>query len=454
MPFLPNQRPSAPWSNGNWWGQFDAVADLPNTAGADFQVNDLQAGDIAWVAAANQLYYCTDPTIGAAAWAAIGGGGGSATDHFAPRIIVGNVLSGDPATPQVAPFRYIPDPGDGSGIALALSEAAASEGDVFVRSGAYTLPLGTATLDVPAGVTLRGAGWGETIITGAPDQRAVFRVGQLATLADLRIIMPLPASGATGDLVVELTGSSAGSATAVNVYVDASSGLQDPINESLIGGIGTLAGAPGAVGARALDCVVLGGVYSFVDPASAKQFACYSFPDADQAVIRGQGLFGDYLLRLTDSASRCIVDLQGENYRTAIISGTWHQLRLTGITFALSFVGDPTPYAVQGVSMQRCDMTIVVQGSDIDPSVQALVLDENSIGNRIALTCETYGTGATVDGSKNVLSGISVDAGLGSATDGIVFTAASSDNVLIGGVLDAVTPITDAGTTNEIAHTV
>lgn len=394
----------------------------------------------------------TVPAIGVRR-ASSGGGGTSGTDHFAPRIIVGNVLAGDPSTDQVAPFRYIPDPGDGSGIALALSEAAAGQGDVFIRSGTYTLPSGTAVLDVPADVTLRGAGW-DTVINGADDQRAVFRVAERATLADLRIVMPVPAEGATGDLVVELTGSNAGSATAQNLYVDASFELIADLNESLIGGIGTLASPPGVIGPRALDCVVLGSVYSFLDPTFQRQFACYSFPDADQAVIRGQGLFGDYLLRLTDSASRCLVDLQGENYRTAVLSGTWHQLRLTGITFAFSFVGDPTPYAVQGIGLQRCDMTIVVQGSDIDPSVQALVLDENSIGNRIALTCETYGTGATVDGSKNVLSGISVDAGLGAATDGIVFTAASSDNVLIGGVLDALTPITDAGTTNEIAHTV
>lgn len=393
----------------------------------------------------------TVPAIGVRR-ASSGGGGTSGTDHFAPRIIVGNVLAGDPSADQVAPFRYIPDPGDGSGIALALSEAAADQGDVFVRSGTYTLPSGTAVLDVPADVTLRGAGW-DTVINGADDQRAVFRVAERATLADLRIVMPVPAAGATGDLVVEMTGSNAGSATVENVYVDATAGLSAQLDESLIGGIGTAAGAPGAVGPRVIDCVVLGSVYSFQDPASVnRQFACYSFPDADQAVIRGQGLFGDYLLRLTGSASRCLVDLQGENYRTAILSGTWHQLRLTGITFAFSF--DPTPYAVHGVNMQRCDLTAVVQGSDINPSVQALVLDENSVGNRVALTCETYGTGATVEGSKNILSGISVDAGLGSATDGVVFTVASSNNVLIGGVLDALTPITDAGTTNEIAHTV
>lgn len=64
-----DQRPAAPWSFGNFWGQYPTTADLPNVAGSSLQLpRDVQAGDIAWVTAAGALFVCTDPTQGAAVW--------------------------------------------------------------------------------------------------------------------------------------------------------------------------------------------------------------------------------------------------------------------------------------------------------------------------------------------------------------------------------------------------
>ena len=86
MPFLPKQRPAAPWSNHNYWGQYDVSAALPNSLGADLQISDLQAGDVAWVATDSSLYVCTDPTFGAAVWASMGTGGAGGSPHAnAPR---------------------------------------------------------------------------------------------------------------------------------------------------------------------------------------------------------------------------------------------------------------------------------------------------------------------------------------------------------------------------------
>lgn len=58
------------------WGTFASTAQLPNVAGATKQNVNLAVGDIAYVA--TSLYVCTNATQGAAVWAAVGGGGGSA----------------------------------------------------------------------------------------------------------------------------------------------------------------------------------------------------------------------------------------------------------------------------------------------------------------------------------------------------------------------------------------
>jgi hypothetical protein len=87
-------------------------------------------------------------------------GSGGGLDRFAPKYVVGNVLAGDPNTPQLGAFRYIPDPGDGSGIALALTQPD-GPGDVWIRPGTYDFGLAgspSMPLTIPAGTRVQGAG--------------------------------------------------------------------------------------------------------------------------------------------------------------------------------------------------------------------------------------------------------------------------------------------------------
>lgn len=74
--FIPLQRQAAPWSQHNWWGQYTDAASLPNTAASNIQVSgsELQRGDVAWAEAEASLYYCDDPTPGAAIWLPLGSG--------------------------------------------------------------------------------------------------------------------------------------------------------------------------------------------------------------------------------------------------------------------------------------------------------------------------------------------------------------------------------------------
>lgn len=56
------------------WGQFATPADLPNSVAATVQDGALEDGDTAYSISDLTLYYCTDPTIGAAVWVPAGGG--------------------------------------------------------------------------------------------------------------------------------------------------------------------------------------------------------------------------------------------------------------------------------------------------------------------------------------------------------------------------------------------
>ncbi len=108
-------------------------------------------------------------------------------DHFAPQYLVGNVPAGDPAVAQTGAFRYIPDPGDGSGIALAITEAIANRGDVWIRRGAYVY-TGATRMVVPSYCRVRGAGSGVTYITSSITDNCVFELAVGAAVIDMTLI--------------------------------------------------------------------------------------------------------------------------------------------------------------------------------------------------------------------------------------------------------------------------
>lgn len=133
-------------------------------------------------------------------------------DKFAPRIIVGNVPAGDTNAFQAAPFQYIPDPGDGSGIAAALAAAVAGY-DVYVRPGTYDFETGAVVtpLTIPTGVNLRGAPGGPDGLSGtilkarvgdANTTQDLFILGTAASLEDVQIRVPLGFNGGANGLAI------------------------------------------------------------------------------------------------------------------------------------------------------------------------------------------------------------------------------------------------------------
>lgn len=116
---------------------------------------------------------------------------GTSLDRFAPTVIVGNTVAGDSAVAYSQDgFHYVPDTGNGAGIATALG-LLASGGSLYIRRGTYSFsnaggPAGPLT--VPAGVSIRGDGRSATTVTGrATGDQGVFITTGFNAFSDIGI---------------------------------------------------------------------------------------------------------------------------------------------------------------------------------------------------------------------------------------------------------------------------
>ncbi len=123
-------------------------------------------------------------------------------DHFVARFLVDNALRGAPAPNQAGYFRYIQDPGDGTGIGVALGEmlALGVACDLCIGEGVYTRAVGLARFVVPAGCRVWSPG-GANIITNAADD-CLFELGAGCSLERLTLTQR-GVLGAAGVALVE-----------------------------------------------------------------------------------------------------------------------------------------------------------------------------------------------------------------------------------------------------------
>ena len=146
--------------------------------------------------------------------------GGSTTDSSAYTYIVGNAIQGD----TTANCDFL-DPGDGTGIALAISSSQSRLGfSVFVKGGTYTLDATEIATILPLPWTLgntkntkisgdfaqranpSGGGGGATILIVPSGSRKLIDTSQYLTLENLYFRLTSAVSGATGTEVIDAKG--------------------------------------------------------------------------------------------------------------------------------------------------------------------------------------------------------------------------------------------------------
>lgn len=420
------QRPSAPWSQGHYWGQYDNPMSLPNMAGAPIQEESVQAGDVAWSVSDSSLYVCTDPARGAAVWAALASGG-SLNTRDAHQIVVGSEANGDIAGVDAD----IVDPGDGSGIAQALSDAAALNRpvDVRLRPMDVTLDSSTAPLEVPRAVRLVGATGSlnaASVINGRDSgDQTVIRMLLDTELVDVRINSPAPVETITSPEagVIEVTESQT---RIERVTLDVETSTEPRAQRFGI------RFADDTEQHRVVDCRLTGGTQQDGSPTvgvfaagETRIHGCNvtgwdtpifsSVSDIQITETKVSGNFGAVLLS---------IDSPGD--RAALISDCWiTPTEDAGSCIEVRNVGDS---AVRGALISNC------------------FLEADGITRGIRLS------GGAQDLTHTIVRGCAI---IGPDT-GVEIVDAAVVNAIIGfnNLTDVTTPIDDNGTGTEVAHNV
>jgi hypothetical protein len=323
---------------------------------------------------------------------AVGGGPPppGSQDHFAPKYLVGNVPKGDSATAYSSGgFQYIPDTGNGAGIAAAIAAATASPGDIWIRPGTYNLTSAGAPASpyaVPSGVLVRGAG-NSTVINGRlTGNQTVFTLATTSELRDLRINVIGEFNSILGDGVVECNGSTSSPSRVERVDIQLSN----------LGG------------STLLKAAILAG------KASARIVACRFFlPDFDEQSPTG-GVSGVQVdgIQGFASVSRCLATRSGNSFGCAYVAfgGARLDLSESSSSFA-SLAGvlvSGGGLAIQSrVSVSECNITS--QGSSCivsDGTIRVSDCDLSALqSNAILSTGRGVITGNTVLGAMDTSGG-------------------------------------------------
>lgn len=406
-----------------------------------------------------------------------GGGGSSGPDRFAPTVIVGNVPAGDSATAySTDSFEYIPDTGNGAGIAAALNllSAAAQGGVVYVRRGTYDFTAVGAPTDplvVDADVTLRGEGQGTLLITrSAGNQTLIEMIAGGAAIEDFSIAMPAIVPGAvysgTTRGIIEASSPGTGSIRIENITAT--------LNIDTV--------ANGAIVNRLIN-LVNNSVMTFVTKVSAASATQHL--DAETNWIRLIGI------EQINARYIFVTDCYAELFDAGITVGLTGLLEVKGLIcpgFTRRYVhqlasdtqaritiiggyGTANDGSAIGLNLHsHQDANVEVQGLRLlsfdatEPAVR--IRSATNAGHAILTGCSfvwPHVSGAVVEigtsGSanpcdKNTINGCHLhnsDAG-GVAVQ--VFNATSVDNMILNNSLEATTQVSDAGTTTLIANNV
>lgn len=175
-------------------------------------------------------------------------------EYFAPKYIVGNIPAGDSAVGySVGGFTYVPDTGDGSGIEAALVLAAIVPGDIWIRPGTYTRPIGATRFIVPGNTRVWGAGRDLVTIIAGPDDNCIWHLNSYCELAWMTLVVPNVAPAPVVGLYVIYN---AGALTSIHdLLLDANAA---DIGATLKSGIYYSSGTGGPRWSRLYNCDLIG----------------------------------------------------------------------------------------------------------------------------------------------------------------------------------------------------
>lgn len=389
----------------------------------------------------------------------------ASVDRFEATIIVGNVPNGDPATAQAGAFAYVPDTGDGVGLATALSDAASSglPTRIRLRPGTYNFgSLGNPVSlprTIPPNVTLEGSGEGVTIVGGRLTDRHVFDVSAGANLRDLTISLPNPFGNVNGARVVRLFESAVVERVTIEVGTDL--GVQD--NDSLQ----ALFDLQGLY-ARVLDCLA---VYNppMTTATDSPQVAYYAIgprtsgPVVADVYVRGRGRGAGELVFVAPSVSVFALDLQAVCAAAGTINGSQGRgtiqatiqngarpgaLQLAGLgnLFDIS-IYDGDSASIDGYitcSSSRSVYRVSLEGASVDGGITDSGESNTWTGSLDANAATVF----AVDGEAIALDSMRITA---PASGNIVFGASSLNCSAIGCRISGVTDDTAGGTGNNRA---
>jgi len=387
----------------------------------------------------------------------------ASVDRFEATIIVGNVPNGDPATAQTGAFAYVPDTGNGVGLATALSDAAASglPTRIRLRPGTYDFSLSGTGLPrtIPSNVTLEGSGEGVTIVAGRAASRAVFEVAENANLRDLTITLPNPAGNVSGARVVRLAQSAI--AERVTIEVGDNTGTQD---DDSLRACFDLQG----LYARVLDCLAIYNPLMFT-ATDSPQVAYYAIgprtsgPVVGDVYVRGRGRGAGELVFVAPSVGLYALELQGICAAAGTINGTQGRgtiqatvqnggrpgaLQLAGLgnLFDLS-IYDGDGASIDGYitcSSSRSTYRVSLEGAGIDGGI----VDAGEGNTWTGFLSADASAVFAVDGDVIALDAMRIQA---PGSGDIVFGASSLNCSAIGCRISGVTDDTAGGTGNNRA---
>lgn len=352
-----------------------------------------------------------------------GSGPGSGPDRFAPKYLVGNVPNGDSALAyNTAGFMYIPDGGNGAGIATALTQPN-GPGDIWIRPGKYT--KAQARFIVPPNVRVWGAGY-TTVIVGSGLDNCIWEVGERSEVAWMYNTHPGPIANVgeaviychanvtyVHDIVVDASAASAGSVLIAGVAYSGVGG-GGPIFSRLHNNV--IVGPPGAgvfdvatmyANIRGLtlaqnDTVVVdaqsntliagdAGVVSLGDPVGNAQGISFIIGRAFMIGPAVLGLYFDFSPMIMSTGPSIVLAFAPTIVAGAIVLNTFQYefggtllLNLTdqgqgGVPVPGIIVSEPNPvFGSPPTSADIHDCTLLFWGDPNDSTVPQILLGQNA----------------------------------------------------------------------------